>query len=340
MRVDHGFGFDSRRGLVLGLGLVLTAAAASACNSHRLKTRSFVAPTPCGQGPYDIHLKADGTTGGEGVEIVACTPRRLAGHVVVRAEWLELANQKYGDAADNQRCIAGRPTVVTTVAAGSGTGGSIGDAAGPAGTAGRAAAAPVLIERPFSGSETPFADQLCERLGLPAQQILTATTLTRTTSNNFLKAGGDLHVRLWSDEPNDLEGVVFMIRHVISKETPAEAEREMEREVAKAERRGGRDPEPPAQKPAPPDHGAPPAPLVEERPPSPGLTAAWTPGYWTWTGAAWGWVAGFWRDERVALPAPQVEVPGAPPGPGAIWIGGAWQLQAGSYVWMRGRWRR
>lgn len=87
-------------------------------------------------------------------------------------------------------------------------------------------------------------------------------------------------------------------------------------------------------------HGPPPAPLVEERPPAPGATAAWTPGYWTWTGSEWGWIAGFWRDGRVALPVPRVELPGPPPQPGAIWIGGAWRLRAGAYVWIGGRWRR
>ena len=333
MRVDLG----SRQGLALGLLLVLAAAAAaaSACNSDRFRTRAFVAPTPCGQGPYDIHLRADGTTGGEGVEIVACTPRRLSGHVVFRAGRHELANQAYGDVADNQRCVAGRPTVVTTAAADAGTGGTT-EGAGPASPAGRTAAAPVMIERPFSGKETPFADDLCGRLGLPAQQILVATILTRTPSSHVLDPGDDLHVRLWSDVPNDLEGVVFMIRQVISKKTPAQ----VERELAKDERRG-RDPAPPARTaPPPPDHGPPPAPLVEERPPPPGPAAAWTPGYWTWTGSAWGWIAGSWRDDRVALPAPRVELPGAPPRPGATWIGGTWRLEAGSYVWLRGRWRR
>ena len=320
-----------------GLGLVLVLVAVPACRSDvRLRTRAFVAPAACGQGPYDIHLQADGTTGGDGVEVIACTPRRLSGHVVFRAGSFELANRTYGDVADNQRCIAGRPTVTATAAAASGTGGS--GTAGPTGPAGPSAAAPALIERPFSGSETPFSDELCGRLGLPAQQILMSTLLTRTTSSEALGPGGDLHVRLWSDVPNDLEGVVFMIRQVTSTRTPAQ----VERELADRDRRDRRAPEPPARTDSPPapDHGPPPAPLVEERPAPPHAAVAWTPGYWTWTGSAWGWIAGFYRDDRAAAPAPRVELPGAPPRPDATWIGGTWQLRAGSYVWIRGRWRR
>lgn len=332
MRIDLG----SSRGLALGLVLVLTAGTTAACNSNRLRTHAFVAPTPCGQGPYDIHLRADGTTGGEGIEVIACTPRRLSGHVEFRAGSIELTSHAFGDVADNQRCIGGNPTVTAISAAGAG---GTTEGAGPAGPAGPGAAAPTLIERPFSGSETPFADELCRRLGLPAQEILGATLLMRTDASSTPRPGDDLHVRLWSDAPNDLEGVVFMIRQVISKQTPAETEREMAKELAKAERR--RDPSPPARTaPRPPDHGPPPAPLLEERPPSPGIAVVWTPGYWTWTGSAWGWIAGFWRDDRIVLPAPRIELPGAAPASDAVWIGGTWQLQAGSYVWIHGRWRR
>jgi hypothetical protein len=323
-----------RLGLVLCLALA--AAAASACNSDRLRTHAFVAPAPCGQGPYDVHLRADGTTGGEGIEVIACTPRRLSGHVVVLASSIELANQTFGDVADNQRCVAGRPTVTAISTAGAG---GTTEGAGPAGPAGPGTAAPTLIERPFTGSETPFADDLCRRLGLPAQEIMRSTLLTRTDATSIPRPGDDLHVRLWSDAPNDLEGVVFMIRQVTSKKTPAQMEREVTKELAKAERH--HDSSPPARTaPPPPDHGPPPAPLLEDRPPSPGIAAVWTPGYWTWTGSAWGWIAGFWRDDRAVLPAPRVELPGAPPASDAVWIGGTWQLQAGAYVWIGGRWRR
>ena len=313
----------------------LVALSFLACGSDlKRNTRAFVASTSCGQGPYEIHLRADGKTGADGVEIIACTPRRIAGHVVFTAGSLELANRAFGDASDNQRCLAGDRTITATTHAGTAPAGGT---SGPAGT--RSAAAPALVERPFTGSETPFADELCGRLGLTAQQVLMPTILLRTSKvDSFLPAGADLHVRLWSDTPNDLEGVVFMIRHLTSKKTPQqvakeEAERDRERNHAAARDTATR------PRPRVANHGPPPAPLVEERPPRPVATATWIPGYWTWTGSVWGWVAGFWRDERIALPAPRIEIPGAAPRHDSIWIGGTWTLRAGQHVWIGGRWR-
>ncbi len=300
-------------------GTVMAACGGSDVNLH---THAFVASTECGQGPYDVHLVADGTTGGDGVEVVACTPRRISGHVEFTVGSLAVANHTYGTVSDNGRCVGGEPTITTLST--SGTGG-IGGAA--IGSSGHAAAGPSLVERPFAGSETPVADELCGRLGLTAQQILVTTILERTSENPFIRRGDDLHIRLWSDSPNDLSGVVFMVRQLTSKQTPAQ--------VAKRDRSGERTVAPPNRS----EHAAPPAPLVEDRPPQPIATAIWTPGYWTRTGAAWGWVAGFWRDDRVAIPAPRVELPGEPPRRGAIWIGGTWILRAGSYVWITGRWR-
>ena len=304
--------------------VLLVVGCANDTNRH---TRAFVAPAACGQGPYDVHLVADGKTGGDGVEVIACTPRRISGHVMFAANGYEVVNRPFGDVADNQRCMGGRATVVTAAAgdgAASARGGDEGRATG---------AAPVLVERPYRGSETPFADELCKPLGMTSQEILGSYMMMRTDEKtSFLAAGADLHVRIWSDVPNDLDGVVFMVRHLTSKKSIKETKKEVESwdkhdgPVAKA-----------AEKPK--GHGPPPAPLVEEQPVQPNGVVTWIPGYWSWTGSAWGWVAGFWRDQRVAMPAPRVELPGSAPQPDAIWIGGSWSLRAGQYVWVTGRWR-
>jgi len=312
--------------LVVGLGLGLVG-----CSSDmRLHTHTFVAATTCGQGPYDIHLAADGTTGEEGVEVIACTPRRISGHVVFEASSYQLANQTFGDVADNQRCLAGSPTITTTAAASASPAASGGGGGDGAATAG----APALIEQPYAGDEDPFEDEVCGRLGLTAQRVLMQTVLERTT--DLLPPGADLHVRVWSDAPNDLEHVVFLVRHVTSNKSPAQVAREQ----AKRDREQKDDHSAPVPLVAPPTHGAPPAPLAEVQPRQPRGAATWIPGYWTWTGEAWGWVAGFWRDAEVAMPAPRAEVPGAPPIPDAIWIGGTWEVRAGAFVWVGGRWRR
>jgi len=307
---------------------VILCLLAAGCNDYRTQTRAFVATTPCGQGPYDITVPVDGKTGAEGIEVIACTSHRLVGHVEVTANGMPFRTEAFGYVADNARCMAGQPTIVATQAAAGDGGGSAG-AAGP----GSRAAAPALVERPYYGKETPFGDELCKSYGLGSQTLYGQTT----TNTEVLHAGMTMRVRIWSDAPNDLENVVFMVRHVLSKKSLAEVKKDEAEELREAEKHPVKESDLPP--PPPPSHGPPPAPLAEQQPPAPIAGATWTPGYWTWTGNAWGWIAGFWRDDRVAMPAPRVEMPGAPPAPMAVWIGGAWTLRGGSWIWVRGRWR-
>lgn len=313
------------------------ALVASACgNSLHTKTRAYVATEACGQGPFDVVIRADATTGGEGMEVIACTPRRLAGYVELRAGALPLASRAFGDVADNQRCLGGRPVAVTEAASATS---STAQASGGAG--GVRATSPNLVERPFTDSETPFADELCKPYGLTAQTLLGVTTMARP-DDTWLKRGDTLQLRIWSEAPNDLEGVVFMVRHVTSSQSMAEAakeQQEWEKKWDREEREGKHAKAAPRTSPRERYVAPPPPPLAEQRPSAPSATATWVAGYWVRTGERWGWIAGFWRDEGNALPAPQVEIPGAPPHDGAVWIGGTWTLRAGAHVWIRGRWR-
>src|SRR5271170_294008 len=90
----------------LALGVV-------ACNSFNYHTHEFIAGTACGQGPYDVHIPADGTTAEDSVEVFVCTPRRIAGHVEVTIGGLH-DNETFGSDADNQRCVAGAGVVTAT----------------------------------------------------------------------------------------------------------------------------------------------------------------------------------------------------------------------------------
>src|SRR6187455_2768529 len=84
-----------------------------ACHSDvRYVTHAFVAPERCGQGPYDVHMKVDGTMGSEGVEVIACTPHRLAGNVEMTVGPAPVSTT-FGDRADNARCVGGGPIVAT-----------------------------------------------------------------------------------------------------------------------------------------------------------------------------------------------------------------------------------
>lgn len=315
----------------LSRALVLVALPlALGCSSDlRSKTRAFVADTPCGQGPYDIHIAADGKTGEEGVEVIACTARQLKGVAEVRIGGMPMYTHAFGDdgVAENGRCLASPATVAAT---GSGAGATTTSDGTPS-SASAARTAPALIEQPFRGKETRFSDHLCETYGLEAQTIVGAV-LTRTNP------GDDLHVRIWSDVPNDLEGTIFLVQQLTSKKTKEQVDKEWEKLAVKQAKDPPKDPPRSAPRHEP-EHGPPPAPLAEGRPPLPTTNATWIAGYWQWTGSTWGWVAGFWRDERVAMPAPRVEVPGAMPSATAVWIGGVWQLRGGAWIWVEGRWR-
>ncbi len=296
------------------------------CADLRTQTRAFAPNVPCGQGPFDVHLVADGRTGEEGVEIVACTAHRIAGHVEVIANQVPLVTQAFGDTPDNGRCVAaGATAIVAHHAADSDTA----QTTAPGGTP--SAPAATLVEQPYSGGEPIDDDKLCAPYGLTAQLVLMPTT----TTTELLAPGTDLHVRIWSDVPNDLEHAVFMIRHVTSTHTLAE----VKAEDAKYAKEHAHDPPASPPRPRAVEHGPPPSPLAEARPQPPTPRATWIAGYWTWTGSSWGWVAGFWRDEQLAMPDPRIEVPGDAPRPAALWIGGTWQLRAGGWIWIHGRWR-
>jgi hypothetical protein len=303
----------------------LALVALVACNSNRYHTYAFTAPTACGQGPYDVHIPADGTTAEDGVEVIACTPRRLAGHIQVHLGTAISSADEFGDgSADNQRCVGG-PAVVVQSGSGSTT------AAIASGSGNATANQPTLVSQTFAGDESAWGDDLCKPYGVTAQTLSVPITMARTTGWNLIEHGTDLHVLIWSDVPNDLSGVTFLVREVMSKDKPKPPEPEKPYVPSKDELAQ-------AAKASLPSHGPPPAPLVEDRPARTSDTASWVPGYWTWTGAQWGWIAGFWRD-AVDTPAPRAEVPGDAPVAGAIWIGGSWRRQAGRWIWTGGRWR-
>lgn len=301
------------------LALVVLAA----CHSDVVHTqRAFVASEPCGQGPYEVHIKAEGKMGSEGVEVWACTAHRIAGHVEMIANGIAMRDATFGEGADNARCMASGP-IVATAADGAGGGGGSGTIGGP----GARGATPVLVEQPAHDGGGLIPDDECKQYGLPGEYLMN-DTMTR------VEPGADITVKIWSDAPNDLQGVVFLVRHAISTHTRAEEDKEW----AQYEKEHAHDKPTPYVPPPKPDHGAPPAPLAEERPAHP-AGAVWVSGYWTWTGREWGWTSGFWRTD-IETPAPRLEVPGAAPSPTSIWVAGTWQLRAGAWVWIGGRWRR
>ncbi|HEX4451283.1 MAG TPA: YXWGXW repeat-containing protein [Kofleriaceae bacterium] len=296
----------------------------------------FAAPSACAQGPFEVDVPADGTTAVDGIALVACTPRRLVGHAEI---WIGSTAEmsSFGDVADNARCVGGSGTAVIATA------GSATSVGGDASTGSAAPAAAALVKQTFSGSDADDESSICARYGGSAQEIADYH-VTRTSAEIRVEPGEPMTVRFWSAEPNDLAGVVFLIRHVTSTKPPKQLSKDEAAKLARDraaenQRAFAEQPHraPVAPQPTETPWRAPPQPLAEVQPDRPNEAATWVAGYWKWTGAAYGWVAGFWRD-AADMPAPQVESPGAAPH-GAIWIGGAWRRSGGGWVWIGGRWR-
>jgi hypothetical protein len=70
---------------------------------------------------------------------------------------------------------------------------------------------------------------------------------------------------------------------------------------------------------------APPAPIYESVPVSPGAAYYWVAGYWRWNGYTYVWVRGHY-DYR--------------PYAGAVWHPGHWRYTPNGWVWIAGHWGR
>jgi hypothetical protein len=69
---------------------------------------------------------------------------------------------------------------------------------------------------------------------------------------------------------------------------------------------------------------APPAPIVETRPPMPGPGYVWVPGYHNWNGSAYVWTGGHWM---------------TPPHAHARYLAGRWHHAHRGWYYEEGRWR-
>ena len=69
---------------------------------------------------------------------------------------------------------------------------------------------------------------------------------------------------------------------------------------------------------------APPPPVAEVAPASPGPGYVWIAGYHRWDGARYVWVGGRWE---------------IGPSPRARWVPGHWRHDRGGWTWVPGHWR-
>ena len=176
-----------------------------------------------------------------------------------------------------------------------------------------------------------------------------------------LTIDGRIVIDIWSDEPNDFEGVYFVIekRAVVADMTIERwkdydrADREWrirDNAFVKGEVSAGRSEYVDFSVKTPP----PPPPRSETQPPRPSTHARWIPGYWQYAEGQFHWLAGMWDvpEEDIAKDL-TVHAPTAPPPPPvaveqpqearptttAVWTPGQWQWDGRAYVWIAGAWR-
>lgn len=204
--------------------LSLAALAACGGSSHHAKGPAvdeprlipgvtahwYRSPVQCAQGPFEIELPLDAAKYGQDVELQLKTPRKVALHTELLADDHELnttdaifdANGYTSGAPDNSKCVADARERLAFARAGSG------------GTAGTTSTTTGTIAPP----PTTTIAQL-----VPTGEVVAGATLVQ------LKIPDGAHrirVRLWSVEPNDLEGVMFGVLHVVWHPNVAEADYE------------------------------------------------------------------------------------------------------------------
>lgn len=319
------------------------------------ETRERLAYRPvdrCGQGPYRIELESLRASYGEQVVVYACGPREISGSyrftVQRKAQVADASDSAFGFGRDNEACKAGRAQVVVATP-GSSTGGG-GGGGGPGGAAGKPTAPPATM--------TPM--RLERVAGVPEQCRSRSSVVdtTYTASAGWIPLDAHLAVDIWSEEPNDFEGVVFVVekRAVVADMTDErwkayqEADRAWYaryRAFLDGEVTAGRTTLLDMKVKTPP----PPPPRAEAQPPRPSRNARWIPGYWHYADTSFHWIAGLWQvpDEDVAKdltvhapappPAVRAEQPEPQPVATAVWASGQWQWDGRAWVWIAGAWR-
>lgn len=343
--------------------------AAAAADAERAKlqaerpakpyeTRARVAFRPterCGQGPYRMDTYSMRAHYGEQFVVYACGKHSVAGNYRMTTERKgrkpEVDDSAYGfNDADNAACKASR---VTTSTAGT-TGGTSGGGGSPAKSGGHAA--PLAT--------TTQSTTLEHVLSVPEQCEQVRTQLLDMTYESYgddVAFDGHLVIEIWSDEPNDFEGLYFVIekRAVVAGMTVdrwKEYDRAYEewskryRAFVEGEVASGRSHWVDDSVKTPP----PPPARAETQPPRPSTHARWIPGYWQYAEGSFHWLAGMWDvPEEDIVKDLTVHAPTAPPPPPvvveqpqearpmvtAVWAPGQWQWDGRAYVWIAGAWR-
>ena len=322
------------------------------------ETRSvhgYTAATTCGQGPYRIEAAALGARYGEQLEVNICAPRSLEGDYRFTRGTEQGEPRHFGSLNNSDHCVPTAAELAHHGTAPSDAGATTSPPRG--GTAGAPASAPAAAAPPTLAAVTGSVGETCP----------TGTYLTGILDYSMISAsdgvpwspGMPLVLDVWSTEPLDLDGAVFV---VIQRGVRADMTVDAWKSYRDASDRytdawnaylagevhAGRasylD-----EKPRSAD--APPPPRVESKPPRPSVHAEWIPGFWQ-REQTWLWSAGFWRVPEADIAAEQtIQAPVAPPAakpetvaaPAAsaalVWTPGYWAWNGSAYLWIEGAWR-
>jgi len=173
-------------------------------------TRSFASSVRCAQGPFELTIPANGHRWGESIELRVKTPRavKLIARVERAGGFAHKADKLIGGRGrpDNRRCVVGADEVGSVAGGGGRPPGATGPRTkGDGETGGTTTRAPPA-KRPVLVSVSAAAG---------------GDTLVRVSWRNpsleppALHAGDRIRIRIWSLVPNDLQGVVFTLRHFL-----------------------------------------------------------------------------------------------------------------------------
>ncbi|MEM1413403.1 MAG: hypothetical protein AAGH15_00810, partial [Myxococcota bacterium] len=222
--------------------LLVALGCGPTLRTRTLELEAFRSPEVCGQGPYDLVLKAAGAPWGETLEVRVLSPHPLRGYSEILVDGAPRGDRAaFGSflvgrgsqgtngrswryvhaeqqAPDNARCLHGAGPEGPVVAAPSSGEASPGAAAAPGpapvpGAPGNAGLEPAPYPSTWS---LDLGAEWMERNALGYQTLQRAVwgqSMRSLPLTPPIRGGAEIRIRIWSDEPNLLEGVIFVVLH-------------------------------------------------------------------------------------------------------------------------------
>lgn len=329
------------------------------------QTAAYRPAERCGQGPYRLEMPSLRAKFGEELRVYACGLHDIAGNyrytVIEDDEPARIGDESafgHGD-RDNAACKVNRTATASTA-----NGAASGQASGGGGTSPGTATGAQPVEAAQGASLTTVAVEQVTDIPTSCTARIEIINMTHTAETDFAPVEGRLVLEIWSEEPNDYEGMVFVVeQHAVVADMTLErwtayreadrAWRERYNAFIEGQVAAGHTSYVDTTVTAPP----PPPPRAETPPPRPSKNARWVPGYWHYESTKFHWIAGLWdvpqadidQELTVVAPTPPPTTPpaaapaDAPKDPAptatAVWAPAHWEWDGRAYIWIAGAWR-